>query len=82
MEISQVRHVVDHLKVWQIYNILEKTRINQNYINEDLKNRLKSENACYLSIQNFSSSKLLSKNIKIIIHRTVILPAVLYGSET
>jgi hypothetical protein len=28
------------------------------------------------------SSRLLSKNIKIIIYKTIILPVVLYGSET
>ena len=39
-------------------------------------------NACYLSVQNFSSSRLLSKNLKSKIYRTIILPIVLYGCET
>ena len=39
-------------------------------------------NACYHSVQNFWSSSLLSKNIKIKIYRTIILPLVLYGYET
>jgi hypothetical protein len=34
------------------------------------------------SVQNLLSSRLLSKNIKIRIHRTVILPVVLDGCET
>jgi hypothetical protein len=34
------------------------------------------------SVQNVLSSSLLSKNIKIKIHRTIILPVVLYGYET
>ena len=33
-------------------------------------------------MQNFLSSSLLSKNTKIKIYRTIILPVVLYGCET
>jgi len=39
-------------------------------------------NACYHSVQNLSSSSLLSKNLKIKIYRNIILPVVLYGCET
>ena len=38
--------------------------------------------ACYHSVQNILSSRLLSKNLKIKIYRTLILPVVLYGGET
>jgi hypothetical protein len=34
------------------------------------------------SVQNLLSSRLLSKNLKIRIYRTIILPIVLYGCET
>ena len=54
----------------------------QNSIQEEIRNRLKSGNACYHSVQNLSSSSLLSKNLKVKIHRTIILPLVLYGCET
>jgi hypothetical protein len=50
-----------------------------NSIQEEIKSRLKSGTACYYSVQNLLSSSLLSKNIKIRIYRTVILPVVLYG---
>jgi len=53
----------------------------QNSIQEEIKSRLKSGNACYHSVQNFLSSSLLSKNIKIKIYRTIILPVVSYGCE-
>ena len=33
-------------------------------------------------MQNILSSSLLSKRVKIEIHRTIILPVVLYGCET
>ena len=33
-------------------------------------------------MQNLLSSSLISKNLKIKIHRTIILPVVLYGCET
>ena len=47
-----------------------------------VKSRLKSGNACYHSVQNLLSSSLLSKNLKIKIYITIILPVVLYGCET
>ena len=48
----------------------------------EIKRRLKSGNACYHSARNFLSSSLLSKNLKIKIYKTIILPVVLYGCET
>ena len=39
-------------------------------------------NACYHSVQNLLSSRLLSKNLKVKMYRTIILPVVLYGCET
>ena len=54
----------------------------QNSIQEDIKSRVKLGNACYYSVQNFLTSGLLSKNLKINIYRTIILPVVLYGCET
>jgi len=41
-----------------------------------------SSRSCYHSVQNLLSSRLLSKNLKIKIHRTIILLVVLYGCET
>jgi len=64
------------------FKYLETTLTNQNSLQEELKSRLKSGNVCYCSVQNLSSSGLLSKNKKITIYRTMILPVVLYGSET
>ena len=54
----------------------------QNSIPEEIKSRLRSGNACYHSVQNLLSSRLLSTNLKIKIYRTVILPLVLCGCET
>jgi len=64
------------------FKYLGTTLTNQNSIAEDIKCRFKSGNACYHSVQNLLSSKLLSKNLKIKIFRTVNLPVVLYGYET
>ena len=41
---------------------LGTTLTHQNSIQEEIKNRLKSGNACYHSVQNLLSSSLLSKN--------------------
>jgi hypothetical protein len=54
----------------------------QNSIQEEIKARMKLGNACYHSVQNLLSTSLLSKNLKIKIYRTTILPTVLYGCET
>jgi hypothetical protein len=58
------------------------TVTNHNLIQEEIKRRLNSGNACYHLIQNLLSSCLLLKNIKIRIYETIILPAILYGCET
>jgi hypothetical protein len=53
---------VDELKY------LGTTFTNQNSIQEDIKLRLKSGNACYHSLQNILSCSLLFKNLKVKIH--------------
>ena len=58
------------------------TLTNQNSIPEEIKSSLRSGNACYHSVQNPLSSRLLYKNLKIKICRSIILPVVLCGSET
>jgi len=54
----------------------------QNPIPEETESRLRLGNACYHSVQNLLSSRLLSKNLKMKIYRSIILPVVLYGCET
>jgi hypothetical protein len=61
---------------------LGTTLTNQNSIQEEIKSRLKSGNAGCYSVKNPLSSSLLSKNLKIKIYRSIILPVVLYGCET
>jgi hypothetical protein len=64
------------------FRYLGTTITNRILIQEEIKRRLNSGNACYHSVQNLLSSRLLSKNIKIRIYKTIILPMVLYGCET
>ena len=42
---------------------------NQNYIQEEIKCRLKARNSCYYSVLTLMSSRLLSKNLKIKIYK-------------
>jgi hypothetical protein len=58
------------------------TATNQNFIQEEIKRKLNSGNACCHSVQNLLSSGLLSNNVKIRILITTILPVVLYRCET
>jgi hypothetical protein len=51
-------------------------------IQEKIKRRLNSGSACYHSVQNLLSSRLLSKNVKVRIYKTIILPVVLHRYET
>ena len=64
------------------FKYLGTTLTNQNSIAEKIKSRLRSGNGCYHSVQNLLSSRSLSKNLKIKIYRTIILPVVLCGCET
>jgi hypothetical protein len=61
---------------------MERTLMNQNSIQGEIKGRLKSENAYYNMVQNHLSSSLLPKNIKIKIYSTISFPMVWYGCET
>jgi hypothetical protein len=61
---------------------LGTTVTNKNFIQEEIKRRLNSGSARYHSVQTLLSSFLLSKNVKIRIYKTIILPVVLYGYET
>ena len=63
------------------FKYLGTTLKNQNSIQEEIKSRLKSGNACYHAVQNILFSSFLSKILKIKIYRTIILPIVLYGCE-
>jgi len=64
------------------FKYLETTLTNQNSIPEEIKSGLRSGNACYHSVQKLLYSRLLSKNLKIKIYRTKLLPVVWYGCET
>jgi late competence protein required for DNA uptake (superfamily II DNA/RNA helicase) len=64
------------------FKYLWTTVTNQNLIQEEIKKRLNSGNACYHSVQNLLSSRLLSKNVKFRIYKNIILPVVLFGCET
>jgi len=45
------------------FRYLGTTLTNQNYIQEEIKSRVKSGNACYHSVQNLLSSSLLYRNL-------------------
>ena len=54
------------------FKYLGITLTHQNSIAEEIKSRLRSGTACYHSVQNLLSSRLVSKNLKIKIYRTII----------
>jgi len=53
---------------------------NQNCIHKEIKIRLNFGNACYHSINNHSSSHLISEHLRI--YKTIMLSLVLYGNNT
>ncbi|KAJ4444236.1 hypothetical protein ANN_06027 [Periplaneta americana] len=64
------------------FKYLGATVTNINDTREEIKHRINMGNASYYSIEKLLSSSLLSKNLKVRIYKTVILPVVLYGCET
>jgi hypothetical protein len=47
------------------FKYLGTTITNENLIQEEIKRRLKSGNACYHSVQNLFSSRLLAKKVEV-----------------
>jgi hypothetical protein len=47
------------------FKYLGTTLTNHNGTNDEIKSRLNSGNACFCSVQNFSSSRLISKTLRI-----------------
>jgi hypothetical protein len=64
------------------FKYLGKALKNKNSIQEEIKSRIKSGNACYHLVKNLLSSSLRSKIIKIKIYRNTVSLAVLYGCYT
>ncbi|KAJ4436462.1 hypothetical protein ANN_16493 [Periplaneta americana] len=64
------------------FKYLGATVTNINDTREEIKHRLNMGNACHYSVEKLLSSSLLSKNLKVRIYKTLILPVVLYGCET
>jgi hypothetical protein len=64
------------------FKYLGTTLTDQNCMQEKIKSRLNLGNACYHLVQSLLSSCLPSRNVKVKIYKTIILPLVLYGCET
>jgi hypothetical protein len=64
------------------FKYLRTTVTNQNLIREEIKRKLDCANACCHLDQNFLFPTLLSKIVKIRMHKTTILPVVLHECET
>jgi hypothetical protein len=64
------------------FKYLGATLTDQNCMHKEIKSRLNSGNASYHSVESLLSSHLLSRNVKVKIYKTIILPVVLYGCET
>jgi hypothetical protein len=65
-----------------MFKYLGLTLTDQDCIYEEIKSRLNSGNACYHAVQSVLSFRLLSRNVKVKIYKTIIMPVVLYGCET
>ncbi|KAJ4428775.1 hypothetical protein ANN_25768 [Periplaneta americana] len=64
------------------FKYLGATVTNINDSSEEIQRRINMGNACYYSAEKLLSSSLQSKNLKIRIYKTVILPVVLHSCET
>jgi hypothetical protein len=64
------------------FKYLGATLMDQKCSHEEIRSRLNLGNARYHAVQNLLSSRLLSRNVKIKVYKTIILPVVLYVCET
>ena len=80
MEIGRHRGIITNIKIGS--NSYEKVETIK-YLGSLLthQNSIQEEIKCRLSVQTLLSSRLLSKNLKIKIYKTIIMPVVLYGCE-
>jgi hypothetical protein len=58
---------------------LGTTLTDNNCMQEEIKSRLNSGNACYHSVQSLLPSRLLSRNVKFKIYETIILTVFCMG---
>jgi hypothetical protein len=64
------------------FKYLGTTLTDQNCMHDVIQSRLNLGNTCCHSVQSLLSSHLLSRNLKVKIYKTIILPVVLYVCET
>jgi hypothetical protein len=64
------------------FKYLGTTLTDRNCMHEEFKSRPNSGNACYHSVQSLLSPRQLSRNVKVKIYKTIIIPVVLCGCET
>jgi hypothetical protein len=64
------------------FKYLGTTQTDQNCMHEEIKRRLNLGHVCYHLVQSLLSSRLLSRNSKVKIYKTIILPVVFYVCET
>jgi hypothetical protein len=63
------------------FRYMGTTLTDQNCMHRKINRRRNSGNACYHLVQSLLSSRLLSSNLKVKIHRAVILPVLYMGME-
>jgi hypothetical protein len=78
--ITKFREVIHSLKAWNSSEWKSPTKKKKS-INEEIKSRLKSRNACYHTVKNILYSSWLQKDIKIKLCKNIIFAVVLYGCE-
>jgi hypothetical protein len=64
------------------FKYLGTTLTDENCMYKEIKSTLNWVNACYHPVQSLLSSRLLSRNVKVKIYKTIILPVVLNECET
>ncbi len=54
----------------------------RNEIGTEINKRIHSGYACFFAVNGLLKSRLLSKNVKVRLYKTIILPVILYSCET
>jgi ribosomal protein S20 len=74
--VKTINRSFEHVIMFKYFGM---TVINRDSIHEEVKSTLNLGNACYNSVQNLLAFRLLSRNVKIEMYKTTILPVGVYG---
>jgi hypothetical protein len=79
---SKFNHMVKNFEVVKEFVYLESLMTPTNDVSLEIQRRIHTANRCFFGLRKHLQSSHLSSQTKFTIHKTLIHPVLLYGSET